>query len=70
MASLYGEMPEHYNLVVNTNHEIISKILNEQDTEKRVGILNQLKDLALLQQGLLKGEALDSFIKRSVRIIE
>ena len=70
MASLYGEMPEHYNLVVNTNHEIISKIVNEQDTEKRVGILNQLKDLALLQQGLLKGEALDSFIKRSVRIIE
>ncbi len=70
MASLYGEMPEHYNLVVNTNHEIISKILNEQDTEKRVGILNQLKDLALLQQGLLKGEALDSFIKRSVQIIE
>ena len=70
MASFYGEMPEHYNLVVNTNHEIISQVLNESDTEKRVNILNQLKDLALLQQGLLKGEALDSFIKRSVKIIQ
>lgn len=70
MASFYGEMPEHYNLVVNTNHEIISQVLNESDTEKRVNILNQLKDLALLQQGLLKGEALDSFIKRSVQIIK
>ncbi|MCI7662416.1 MAG: molecular chaperone HtpG [Bacteroidales bacterium] len=70
MASFYGDMPEHYNVVVNTNHEIISQILNEQDTEKRVNILNQLKDLALLQQGLLKGEALDCFIKRSVQIIK
>lgn len=70
MASFYGEMPEHYNLVVNTNHEIISQVLNEQDSEKRVQILSQLKDLALLQQGLLKGEALDSFIKRSVQIIK
>ena len=69
MASFYGDMPEHYNVVVNTNHEIISQILNEQDTEKRVNTLNQLKDLALLQQGLLKGEALDCFIKRSVQII-
>lgn len=70
MASFYGDMPEHYNVVVNTNHEIISQILNEQDTEKRINTLNQLKDLALLQQGLLKGEALDCFIKRSVQIIK
>lgn len=70
MASFYGDMPDHYNVVVNTNHEVISQLLNEQDTEKRVNILNQLKDLALLQQGLLKGEALDSFIKRSVQIIK
>ena len=70
MASFYGDMPEHYNVVVNTNHEIISQRLNEQDTEKRVNTLNQLKDLALLQQGLLKGEALDCFIKRSVQIIK
>lgn len=70
MASFYGDMPEHYNVVVNTNHEIISQILNEQDTEKRVNTLNQLKDLALLQQGLLKGEALDCFIKRSVQVIK
>lgn len=70
MASFYGDMPEHYNVVVNTNHEIISQILNEQDTEKRVNTLNQLKDLALLQQGLLKGAALDCFIKRSVQIIK
>lgn len=70
MASFYGDMPDHYNVVVNTNHEVISQLLNEQDTEKRVNTLNQLKDLALLQQGLLKGEALDCFIKRSVQIIK
>ena len=70
MASFYGEMPEHYNLVVNVNHPIISQILGESDTEKQTQSLSQLKDLALLGQGLLKGEALDNFISRSIEIIK
>lgn len=70
MASFYGEMPERYNLVINVNHPVISQVLNQSDTEKQTQTLSQLKDLALLGQGLLKGEALDNFIKRSIKIIE
>ncbi|MBQ9254602.1 MAG: molecular chaperone HtpG [Bacteroidales bacterium] len=70
MASLYGDMPESYNLVVNTNHPIIWDILHSDDTEHRKEVISQLKDLALLSQGLLKGSALDEFIKRSTKIIK
>jgi molecular chaperone HtpG len=70
MASFYGDMPEHYNLVVNVNHPIMSQILEEKDADKQTQTLSQLKDLALLGQGLLKGEALDNFINRSVEIIK
>ncbi len=70
MASLYGEMPENYNLVVNTNHPLMSEVLKEEDTDKQTQILSQLKDLALLSQGLLKGEALNNFIQRSIGIIK
>lgn len=70
MASLYGEMPESYNLVVNTNHPLMSEVLKEEDKDKQTQILSQLKDLALLSQGLLKGEALNSFIQRSIGIIK
>lgn len=70
MASFYGDMPEHYNLVVNVNHPIMSQILEEKDVDKQTQTLSQLKDLALLGQGLLKGEALDNFISRSIEIIK
>lgn len=70
MASLYGEMPENYNLVVNTNHPLMSEVLKEGNKDKQTQILSQLKDLALLSQGLLKGEALNSFIQRSIGIIK
>ena len=70
MASFYGEMPETYNLVVNTNHPLMNEVLTETDPEKQTQVLSQLKDLALLSQGLLKGEALNSFIQRSIGIIK
>lgn len=70
MMSFYGDMPESYNLVVNTNHPIMSEVLNNKDTDKQTQIISQLKDLALLSQGLLKGEALNSFIQRSIGIIK
>ncbi len=70
MASFYGEMPENYNLVVNTNHPLMNEVLNEKNIEKQTEILSQLKDLALLSQGLLKGEALNNFVKRSIEIIK
>ncbi|MCH3924210.1 MAG: molecular chaperone HtpG [Bacteroidales bacterium] len=70
MASLYGDMPQMYNLVVNTNHPIISELLACEDKDKQSNILLQLKDLALLSQGLLKGEALNNFISRSIKVIK
>lgn len=66
----YGNMPDMYNLVVNSNHPLIGKILNESDTEKQNNLARQAADLALLSQGLLKGEKLTNFIKRSVDLIE
>ena len=65
----YGEMPDSYNLVVNINHPLIGQVLAEQDAEKQKQLVHQLTDLALLSNGLLKGEALTQFIKRSVEMI-
>ena len=66
----YGEMPDSYNLVVNINHPLIGQVLNEGDADKQKQLVHQLTDLALLSNGLLKGEALTQFIKRSVDIIK
>jgi molecular chaperone HtpG len=68
--SFYGEMPESYNLVVNINHPLIGEILNDTDTDHQKELVHQLTDLALLSNGLLKGEALTNFINRSVKIIK
>ena len=65
----YGEMPESYNLVININHPLIGRVLNETDAEKQKELVHQLTDLALLANGLLKGEALSKFLKRSVEMI-
>lgn len=67
--SFYGNMPDMYNLVVNSNHPLITKILDEKDAEKQSTLAKQASDLALLSQGLLKGEKLTNFIKRSVELI-
>ena len=68
--SFYGDMPDMYNLVVNTNHPLIGKILAETNADKRKAISKQAADLAMLSQGLLKGEELTKFIKRSVELID
>ena len=65
----YGELPDSYNLVVNINHPLIEQVLNEADSDKQKQLVHQLTDLALLSNGLLKGEALTQFIKRSVEMI-
>ena len=70
MMSFYGDIPENYNLVVNSNHPLMSEVLNTEEEEKQKEVVSQLKDLALLSQGLLKGEALSNFIKRSIGIIK
>ena len=65
----YGELPESYNLVVNINHPLIEQVLKETDSEKQKQLVHQLTDLALLANGLLKGEALTQFVKRSIDMI-
>jgi molecular chaperone HtpG len=67
--AFYGNMPDMYNLVVNSNHPLITKILDEKDADKQSSLAKQATDLALLSQGLLKGESLTKFIKRSVELI-
>lgn len=65
----YGELPESYNLVVNVNHPLVEQLLSESDADKQKQLVHQLTDLALLSNGLLKGEALTEFIKRSISLI-
>ncbi len=65
-----GNMPEMYNLVVNTNHELISEILNTKTEKKQERLIKQALDLARLSQNLLKGEELTKFIKRSFEMIK
>ena len=132
--SFYGEMPDMYNLVLNTDHPLIKSVLTDsetataealkpieaelkglharqavlrqqQDNKKPEEItqeekddmskcnadieaqekqkneilagygkenrkIHQLIDLALLQNGMLKGEALSHFVKRSIDLIQ
>ena len=65
-----GNMPEMYNLVVNTNHELVNDILNTKTKKKQERLINQSLDLARLSQGLLKGKELTDFIKRSYDMIK
>ncbi|MBE0647973.1 MAG: molecular chaperone HtpG [Bacteroidales bacterium] len=64
-----GELPDHFNLVVNSNNSLIGNLLLETDEGKQTSTIKQLFDLALLAQGLLKGKDLAEFIKRSVALI-
>ncbi|PKH52507.1 molecular chaperone HtpG [Tenacibaculum sp. Bg11-29] len=64
-----GNLPEMYNLVVNTNHPLVSEILNA-DEDKKKGLITQAFDLAKLSQNLLHGEELTNFIKRSYELIK
>lgn len=73
--AFYGDMPNHYNLVLNTEHPLIKNIINDIESKEKEVIseyaaknssIRQLIDLALLSNGMLKGEALDSFIKRNM----
>ncbi|HRV54088.1 MAG: molecular chaperone HtpG [Flavobacteriaceae bacterium] len=65
-----GNFPDMYNLVVNTNHELVNEILNTKTKQKQTRLINQSLDLARLSQGLLKGEELTNFIKRSYDMIK
>ena len=65
-----GNMPEIYNLVVNTNSDLVVQILKTKTRKKQERLINQSLDLARLSHGLLKGKELTDFIKRSYDIIK
>ncbi|MBB4037477.1 molecular chaperone HtpG [Dysgonomonas hofstadii] len=73
--AFYGEMPDNYNLVLNVEHPLIKKIMTDVDGKDKEAVaayageskdIRQLVDLALLANGMLKGEALNKFIKRNM----
>lgn len=65
-----GNMPDMYNLVVNTNHPLVGEILQSKTDKKRQRLIEQSLDLARLSKGLLKGEALTRFIQRSFDMVK
>ncbi len=62
-----SQMPDSYNLVLNSDNDIIKSVIGGNAKDDAV---SQLIDLALLQNGMLKGEALDKFLKRSVELLK
>ena len=68
--NMFGNMPEMYNLVVNTNNKLVTDIFNTKTKNKRDRLIKQSLDLAKLSQNLLKGEDLTQFIKRSYDLIK
>jgi len=69
MASFYASMPDEVTLTVNGNHPIYQSLLKEEQGQQQKQVRN-LADLALLSQGLLKGNDLTNFINRSVELMQ
>ena len=69
MGAFYAGMPDEVNLTVNGNHPVYKNILAEAEKSKQEKLVQNLADLALLSQGLLKGNSLTSFINRSVEMM-
>jgi molecular chaperone HtpG len=67
-GGFFGAFPETYQLVVNSNHPKVEELLKADDVV-RADKAKQLSDLALLSQGLLKGEELNKFIERSIELV-
>ncbi|MEO6845362.1 MAG: molecular chaperone HtpG, partial [Ginsengibacter sp.] len=70
MGGFYGNMPEEVTLTVNGNHPIYQSILKEENKDQQGKLVKNLTDLALLSQGLLKGNELTTFINRNVEMME
>ena len=68
-ASFYASMPDEVTLTVNGNHPAIQTILNEANEDRQKKLVRNFADLALLSQGLLKGNDLTAFIKRNVELV-
>lgn len=69
MGGFYAAMPDEVTLTVNGNHPIYQQILAEEQAPVKEKQVRNLADLALLSQGLLKGNDLTAFINRSVELM-
>ncbi|HEV7349937.1 molecular chaperone HtpG [Telluribacter sp.] len=67
--SMFGDMPMMFTVSINANHPLTSRILNTEDADQQKALAKQAYDLALLSQGMLTGNELTQFIKRSVEIL-
>ncbi|NLJ01139.1 MAG: molecular chaperone HtpG [Bacteroidales bacterium] len=76
--AFYGEMPDTYQLVVNVNDPRMKVLIEESEKQEKETLVEQVKnnqqlkqivDLALLSNGMLKGEALSNFVKRGFEMI-
>jgi molecular chaperone HtpG len=70
-GGFYGmaNLPETYNLIWNANHPLTKRVVEESDEDKQKSMVKQANDLAMLGQQLLKGEALEKFVKRSYEML-
>lgn len=66
-----GTMGDMYNVVVNTNHELIAqRLLDQEKDEERQALADYLYKIALLNQGMLKGEKLNEFVAKSLSFLQ
>ncbi|OGX84821.1 molecular chaperone HtpG [Hymenobacter coccineus] len=62
---MFGAFPESFDVTVNANHPVAQRVLAEGGEQ----LARQAFDLARLAQGMLKGEALTAFVKRSTELL-
>ena len=65
---MFGAMPNTYNITINANHPLISKLADLKSEDEQKALAKQISDLALLSQNLLTGSDLTAFIKRTVGV--
>jgi len=65
-GDMFGSMPMPNNVVINSNHSLIAKLLKTEDTDAQKALTKQLYDLGLLAQGMLTGADLTKFVERTV----
>ena len=65
----YGMMPDNYNVAINGNHKLVSRILKTEGEAEQMKLAKQAFDLALLSQGMLTGAELTEFVNRSLQLI-
>ena len=67
---MFGDLPDKYEVTINSNHPLATQILGEKNEEKRSEIAKEAADLARLSQGILEGEELSAFISRGFKNLQ